>query len=634
MKVSITGASNFVNRMFEACGNYQWARELLKNSLEAGATKIEFGIEWQAVETLGVYRRTIIDNGCGMEPNELLSFFSTLGLGNKVIGGVHDNFGVGAKIAALPWNPDGMVVISYKGGTASMIKIVLDPETNEYELVEYDLGDKRTCVIDPTTIEWSEDVNWGAIAPAWATEHGTVVVLLGSDDYPDTVLGNAKAEERDIKGLSVYLNTRFWDLSHVEVRVTELRSEKKNSWPTQRDDRDDARRPNNRQIMGARHFVEYPDAKSGKLSSKSTVLLDEERVMADWYLWEGERPAIHSYAKKGGFVAVRYKDELFELSSAKPVFRAFGVIESQVQQNLTIILEPQLYDPTVTPWGVHPDQSRNRLIFTGNGEKGGAVPMTDWGAEFAANMPDEILKAILKARGEHNGTIDDEEYRKRLQDRFGDRWRIKRQVAVAKKTPEAPEGTPGTDQISVVDTERDEDRSGVVRTRKRKKTIERVHVVGTAGTGAELVEKEVQVDVPKYRYSTKEDFENELHIAQWSPRDPEGPTVILNVESPVIVEAIKYHQEQYPDIYAEEIMHTVKNVYGEVAAAKIAHSQKLATRIPEQQLDADYRSEKALTVALMGLMAEDTVISQRLGRFGRKKAATKAEETVMEPAHS
>ena len=35
MKVSITGASNFVNHMFEACGNYQWARELLKNSLEA-----------------------------------------------------------------------------------------------------------------------------------------------------------------------------------------------------------------------------------------------------------------------------------------------------------------------------------------------------------------------------------------------------------------------------------------------------------------------------------------------------------------------------------------------------------------------------------------------------------------------
>ena len=34
MKLQITGASNFVNRMFEACGPYQWAREFLTNSIE------------------------------------------------------------------------------------------------------------------------------------------------------------------------------------------------------------------------------------------------------------------------------------------------------------------------------------------------------------------------------------------------------------------------------------------------------------------------------------------------------------------------------------------------------------------------------------------------------------------------
>jgi DNA mismatch repair ATPase MutL len=78
-KLAIVGASHFVNRMFEACGNYQWAREFLKNSLEAGATKVEFGIEWQAVEKEGVYRRTICDNGSGMTREELLRFFSTLG---------------------------------------------------------------------------------------------------------------------------------------------------------------------------------------------------------------------------------------------------------------------------------------------------------------------------------------------------------------------------------------------------------------------------------------------------------------------------------------------------------------------------------------------------------------------------
>src|SRR5712672_1832292 len=103
MKVLITGASNFVNRMFEACGTYQWAREFLKNSLEADASRVEFGIEWQAVEKLGVYRRSVIDDGIGMNRDELLRFFSKLGEGAKKIGGVHDNFGVGAKIASLPW---------------------------------------------------------------------------------------------------------------------------------------------------------------------------------------------------------------------------------------------------------------------------------------------------------------------------------------------------------------------------------------------------------------------------------------------------------------------------------------------------------------------------------------------------
>src|SRR5436309_8598377 len=99
-KLAIVGATHFVNRMFEACGPYQWAREFLKNSIEANATKVEFGIEWQAVERLGVYRRTIIDNGSGMNAEELREFFSTLGAGAKKIGGVHENFGVGAKIAS------------------------------------------------------------------------------------------------------------------------------------------------------------------------------------------------------------------------------------------------------------------------------------------------------------------------------------------------------------------------------------------------------------------------------------------------------------------------------------------------------------------------------------------------------
>src|SRR5438309_11669587 len=153
MKLAIQGASHFVNRMFEACGPYQWAAEFLKNSIEAGAKKVEFGIEWQAVEKLGRYRRTVMDDGSGMDQKELLSFFSTLGAGARKIGGIHDNFGVGAKIACLPWNPEGLVVISYKRGEASMIWIVLDDESGDYELVEFKTPTGISHVTEPQVID-------------------------------------------------------------------------------------------------------------------------------------------------------------------------------------------------------------------------------------------------------------------------------------------------------------------------------------------------------------------------------------------------------------------------------------------------------------------------------------------------
>jgi hypothetical protein len=359
-KLAIVGASHFVNRMFEACGNYQWAREFLKNSIEAGATKVEFGIEWRAVEKDGIYRRTISDNGSGMTREELLSFFSTLGEGAKRIGGVHDNFGVGAKIASLPWNPEGVVVISYKDGLPSMIRIQLDDDGAEYELCEFRSEKGTTYVINPAEVEdWGDDVNWGEIAPSWAREHGTTIVLLGSEEAPDTVLGNPKAEEKDIKGLSVYLNSRFWDLTQSEVTVVELRSERKTSWPLGPADRDDSRRPNNRKILGARYFLTDVSTRpgsasaSGKLAAASTLLLDEGRVHAHWFLWEGERPGIHSYAKKPGYIAVKYKEELFEHSSHKAHFRWFGIADAKVQQNLTIILEPSLFDPQIAMWGIY-----------------------------------------------------------------------------------------------------------------------------------------------------------------------------------------------------------------------------------------------------------------------------------------
>ena len=152
---------------------------------------------------------------------------------------------MGAKIASLPWNPEGVAVISYKNRRAAMIWIVLDPDSGEYELTEFDVNSQKTCAPVPCLID---GIDWNAVRPPWLREHGTVVVLMGSKRQPDTVLGNPDAAESDIKGLSVYLNTRFWDLSRYDVRVAELRSDKKAN------EKDDARRLNNRRILARAIF--------------------------------------------------------------------------------------------------------------------------------------------------------------------------------------------------------------------------------------------------------------------------------------------------------------------------------------------------------------------------------------------
>jgi hypothetical protein len=95
----------------------------------------------------------------------------------------------------------------------------------------------------------------------------------------------------------------------------------------------------------------------------------------------------------------------------------------------------------------------------------------------------------------------------------------------------------------------------------------------------------------------------------------------MNRDAPILLEAIKHHQQQYPDVFDSDVEKIVKDTYGEVAVCKIAHSQTLTAHVAEEDLDTQYRNEAALTISLMGLLAEETLIGQRLGKLGRKKSA-------------
>lgn len=321
-ELQFKNTSSVVRRTYAACGDFQWACELLMNSIEAGATKVEFGIEWQAVEQLGIYRRIISDNGCGMTAQELRDFFSSLGEGKRDTSGIHTNFGIGGKISTLPWNPDGLVVISYKNSVPSMIWI--HEKDGGYTPRVFSLEDETKFIINlETDIDWVEwknqggdnDVDWSQVAPDWARENGTCVILLGDQNSKDTVSGDPNnPKESNNKGLSRYLNTRFWDLSDIEVRVAEFNYENKSEWPQNRGETKG--KINNRKIEGVRYHLEYQfrEAKSGKGSLKDTgtVHLIDGRLAVDWFLWEGERPKVGDFARKNGFIAVKFGDEIFD----------------------------------------------------------------------------------------------------------------------------------------------------------------------------------------------------------------------------------------------------------------------------------------------------------------------------------
>ena len=50
------GVGNMLEREYRNTPAYQWARELVRNGIEADAHLIQIGVEWQAVRAHGVYR--------------------------------------------------------------------------------------------------------------------------------------------------------------------------------------------------------------------------------------------------------------------------------------------------------------------------------------------------------------------------------------------------------------------------------------------------------------------------------------------------------------------------------------------------------------------------------------------------
>jgi hypothetical protein len=393
--------------------------------------------------------------------------------------------------------------------------------------------------------------------------------------------------------------------------VDELRTQERTFWRE--------RRTSPRILQGAKHFIEYPVQRpDGGLAHSGTVRLSDGTDV-HWYLWEGARPQVGSYAAVGGYIATLYKNELYDITSHNSTYRSFGVSEAAVRNRLWILIKPPELDDD-GKHGVYPRTDRNALLLKGGPNAGGPLPINEWGNEFADLIPAPIVAAIKAARVGEEGTVTDDAWRERLAERFGSRWRIWKLRARS-----------GGGRL--LDPSQDGRTPPASKPTKRKTNPRMAGSVsggpgGYRNTGSatgSIAAERVKVGggIPRYRKVGASDLTPGI-LAAWAAYDPilkEG-AVLLNVEHPVIQTEIEYWQSQYPDHYAEPIAREVTDIYGEIAVAKVAHSEHLKGLLPSKMVDDELRSDAALTMALLGLVGEEAVIAPRIGGKFKKRRST------------
>ncbi|GAB3795056.1 hypothetical protein GCM10028798_03140 [Humibacter antri] len=635
------GVGNLLDREYRNSPAYQWGRELARNGIEADAKTIRFGVEWCGVEATGTYRMQYSDDGHGMTKDELRSYMSTLGRGGKIVGGAHDNYALGSRMTLLPWNPYGVVVISVVNGIAWMVKMMFDADAadgeGEYVLEEIewtdDQGSGDRATVYPTYHDPELGFDWAETIPDFITKagHGTTFILLGRHAADDTFDGDAERNERHRYLGRKYFNARFWELPEgVTLQVMEM-PENRADWPKSRAE---SGKWQNRTVRGGHSLIEY--AKKGAddnfVAAKGTVTLSD-KTKVHWWLRTEPTVETGGLGAKSGYIAVLYRGELYgqaaadqedgDLRQGAAAFRNFGIGSDAVRRKVFLIIEPPEYDELTGAPGVAPSTGRADLYWMGAGLSSRSVKPSDWAGEFGENLPKEIYDAINDEFQSRDPDDDREQRLQRVLDRFAKRW----------KAPRARVQTNGTDTTTTAATlgtpPREPIDSPTPRPRKPKGPKKVVvgprssgptlGPVGVGGTPAKTTT--AAVGVPGCRWVTQDDIADPGMMAAWQPGStPQYPNGCIEIaaDHPVIRGQIEYWQSQYTPAVAHDIEKIVKDVYEEVALAKVSHIHALGTLFAEEKRN-EMLMNPALTTSLLGIIAEDAVIGPRTGKLGTKR---------------
>jgi len=196
-----------ITSTIDRCPKIMMIRELFKNALDAAAEAVEGHrrVEFSVTDFGGIAKLTLWNTGLGMDDDELKRMTNLASSIGK-LKGLDQNFGMGAKVASLPSNREGIRYRSCKNGLVH--EVILRQHNGKYGRLHRwtTNGEALGDVVDVTELVRNErerrvDHDW------------TEVVLFGNRPEQDTVLDPYDGNPKQPKfWLANYLYHRFYRL--------------------------------------------------------------------------------------------------------------------------------------------------------------------------------------------------------------------------------------------------------------------------------------------------------------------------------------------------------------------------------------------------------------------------------------
>lgn len=616
-EMGVGNIHHLIERMMYEARPQQFVRELVQNSIESGATEIEISPDWNIVEESEgqTYRFMIADNGQGMDERELVLFMNQIscsGSGVSVYGG---NYGIGAKIACLGWNKNGMLVMSWKDGVGRMIRLWKDPQSGKYGLRRYAIEGQTETLF--SIIEAPEEYK-----PAFVKDHGTVIVLCGNEDSEDTWHGPGN---NTAYGHISELNTRYFEINgRIKVRVHALPADR-NSWPKTSEeinrftttDIQQAKRSGwsgtYRLIKGANHYLKAMSQDSGTLES------DDFRI--HWFFLKNNRRATGGLFPYSAFISTLYQNELYDTkrgSFAMKYYSLFGIYRRAVSKNVVVIVEPK--PKTDTDDGVITDSARSRLIHTAHrGAEG--LPWEVYAEFFRNNLPKPIADALEDVESDTYDNVNkaiENDLKHLIRDVRRPAFRRRKQSEESvdpnatgsgdfdtgqEKTISTTEGVRGNEGAGAV---------GIIQTKKRQRRLVRSYNV-SANTGRTKAERrKTKSIVPTLRWVGQDDEEGlRGFVARY---DKYNHILFINLDFSAYTELLTGSLKRHAETALEpQVVTAVQRVWGRFLAARIlaVYAYRGSESWTENRWD-NAVSPESLTMSVAGGYKMENDVSQIL----------------------